>query len=202
LYVADLRLQLLEPERYPYLYKCLYGVLMLLPQSSAFAALKNRLNSVSNIGLLHAGPRALLSAPSVPPSTHERSAAARIRWVELLDKFKNVQERARRSQRFSQRQFDQDANGIELKQSSLAAALSAAATADQPGMKGKALPDVPRSGIGGGGGMGTPVPGSRGNLAQDNVRAKGPSPTPPGHKSRSGLGNLSRLGIGSRKPKH
>lgn len=53
----DLRLQLLEPEKYPYLYKCLYGVLMLLPQSSAFAALKNRLNSVSNIGLLHASPR-------------------------------------------------------------------------------------------------------------------------------------------------
>lgn len=53
----DLRLQLLEPERYPYLYKCLYGVLMLLPQSSAFAALKNRLNSVSSIGLIHTGPR-------------------------------------------------------------------------------------------------------------------------------------------------
>lgn len=55
--LPDLRLQLLEPERYPYLYKCLYGVLMLLPQSSAFAALKNRLNSVSNIALLHPGPR-------------------------------------------------------------------------------------------------------------------------------------------------
>lgn len=54
---ADLRLQLLEPEKYPYLYKCLYGVLMLLPQSSAFAALKNRLNSVNNIGFLHSGPR-------------------------------------------------------------------------------------------------------------------------------------------------
>src|SRR3954451_2376177 len=54
---TDLRLQLLEPEKYPYLYKCLYGVLMLLPQSSAFAALKNRLNSVSNIGFLHSGPR-------------------------------------------------------------------------------------------------------------------------------------------------
>uniref|UniRef100_A0A093X8U3 Vacuole morphology and inheritance protein 14 n=1 Tax=Talaromyces marneffei PM1 TaxID=1077442 RepID=A0A093X8U3_TALMA len=51
-----LRLQLLEPDKYPHLYKCLYGVLMLLPQSSAFAALKNRLNSVSNIGLLQ-GPR-------------------------------------------------------------------------------------------------------------------------------------------------
>jgi hypothetical protein len=50
---TDLRLQLLEPDRYPYLYKCLYGLLMLLPQSSAFGALKNRLNSVSAIGLLH-----------------------------------------------------------------------------------------------------------------------------------------------------
>lgn len=53
----DLRLQLLEPEKYPYLYKCMYGILMLLPQSSAFAALKNRLNSVSSIGYLHTAPR-------------------------------------------------------------------------------------------------------------------------------------------------
>lgn len=52
-----LRLQLLEPERYPHLYKCMYGLLMLLPQSSAFAALKNRLNSVSAIGYLHIAPR-------------------------------------------------------------------------------------------------------------------------------------------------
>ncbi|KAJ3168387.1 hypothetical protein HDU87_001186 [Geranomyces variabilis] len=44
-----LRLQLLEPERYPYLFKCLYGILMLLPQSSAFATLRNRLNSVSSM---------------------------------------------------------------------------------------------------------------------------------------------------------
>jgi vacuole morphology and inheritance protein 14 len=53
----DLRLQLLEPEKYPYLYKCMYGILMLLPQSSAFAALKNRLNSVSSIGYLHVAPK-------------------------------------------------------------------------------------------------------------------------------------------------
>lgn len=53
----DLRLQLLEPEKYPYLYKCMYGILMLLPQSSAFAALKNRLNSVSSIGFLQVVPR-------------------------------------------------------------------------------------------------------------------------------------------------
>ncbi|PON21889.1 DNA repair and recombination protein RAD54 and RAD54-like protein [Trichoderma gamsii] len=52
-----LRLQLLEPEKYPFLYKCMYGILMLLPQSSAFAALKNRLNSVSSIGYLQIAPR-------------------------------------------------------------------------------------------------------------------------------------------------
>lgn len=58
---SDLRLQLLEPEKYPHLYKCLYGLLMLLPQSSAFAALKNRLNSVSAIGYLHIAPRTYVS---------------------------------------------------------------------------------------------------------------------------------------------
>lgn len=53
---THLRLQLLEPEKYPYLYKCLYGILMLLPQSSAFATLRNRLNSVSSIGYIHVPP--------------------------------------------------------------------------------------------------------------------------------------------------
>ncbi|KAI9797994.1 MAG: hypothetical protein M1833_005050 [Piccolia ochrophora] len=100
-----LRLQLLEPERYPYLYKCLYGVLMLLPQSSAFAALKNRLNSVSAIGYLHIAPRP--PAPGPTPS-YDRPARLKaspggrddstIKWSELLDKFKSVQERSRRQQ--------------------------------------------------------------------------------------------------------
>lgn len=43
-----LRLQLLEPDQNPYLFKCLYGLLMLLPQSSAFLTLKNRLNAVDS----------------------------------------------------------------------------------------------------------------------------------------------------------
>ncbi|KAK3950225.1 armadillo-type protein [Pseudoneurospora amorphoporcata] len=156
-----LRLQLLEPEKYPHLYKCLYGLLMLLPQSSAFAALKNRLNSVSSIGYLHIAPRpyvnsatgngvsgggahlshsrhgsvaeALAGSPSSTPlpsptrkstsglDTHmllTRSTATTpsvstfdrpnrlkgrddsiIRWTELLEKFRSVQERARRLQR-------------------------------------------------------------------------------------------------------
>ncbi|KAI0431251.1 vacuolar protein 14 C-terminal Fig4p binding-domain-containing protein [Xylaria sp. FL1042] len=151
-----LRLQLLEPEKYPYLYKCLYGLLMLLPQSSAFAALKNRLNSVSSIGFLHTGSRPYVyprittsistSLGSGSPShsrqgwvaeavTAIKSQSPRkrvhdthcfpfssvtapgtsgydrpnrlgkgredgiIRWDQLLEKFRSVQERARRAQR-------------------------------------------------------------------------------------------------------
>lgn len=137
---------------------------MLLPQSSAFAALKNRLNSVSAIGYLHianyssssAGTRQtyvssqvfnihsrqrsrendpLASVPATPSSTSStsflsasgipnasgfdrttgtgsassvvssferpnrlkaREEIGGIRWMELLDKFKTTQERARR----------------------------------------------------------------------------------------------------------
>jgi vacuole morphology and inheritance protein 14 len=55
--LQDLRLQLLEPERYPYLFKCLYGLLMLLPQSTAFVSLRNRLNAVNSAGFLHIAPK-------------------------------------------------------------------------------------------------------------------------------------------------
>lgn len=56
-----LRLQLLEPERHPHLLKTLYGLLMLLPQSSAFATLRNRLNAVSALGYLHVGANARMA---------------------------------------------------------------------------------------------------------------------------------------------
>lgn len=123
---------------------------MLLPQSSAFAALKNRLNSVSSIGFLHPGPRPYVSSSAIPgngPSSHSRQGSVVeavssfqsqtprrsiheahnlpistvatsstsgydrpnrlgkgredgiIRWDQLLDKFKSVQEKARRAQR-------------------------------------------------------------------------------------------------------
>ncbi|KAI0475186.1 vacuole morphology and inheritance protein [Xylariaceae sp. FL0804] len=99
-----LRLQLLEPEKYPYLYKCLYGLLMLLPQSSAFAALKNRLNSVSSIGFLHVGSRPSVTTPSAsaydrPNRLGKGREEGIIRWEQLLEKFRTVQERARRAQR-------------------------------------------------------------------------------------------------------
>ncbi|EFA83986.1 hypothetical protein PPL_03059 [Heterostelium album PN500] len=48
----SLRLQLLEPEKYPSLFKLLYGILMILPQSSAFETLKSRLTCISSLGVL------------------------------------------------------------------------------------------------------------------------------------------------------
>lgn len=195
-----LRLQLLEPESYPYLYKCLYGVLMLLPQSSAFAALKNRLNSVSNIGLLHTGPRLSTMVSASGSSTYDRSSGSRlkreentIRWVELLDKFKAVQEKARRAQRANQRPFDTEGI-IGFQNHSLAAALSAT---DQARNKERAnLPDTPRTGLGpsGLGPEGRRSPADGGNQ-------KGGSILGGAHRHKSSLPNLGRLGIGSRKSK-
>ncbi|CDH10949.1 probable Vacuole morphology and inheritance protein 14 [Zygosaccharomyces bailii ISA1307] len=43
-----LRLQLLEQQKYPFLHKSLYGILMILPQSKAFEILEKRLSSVNN----------------------------------------------------------------------------------------------------------------------------------------------------------
>ncbi|KAF1816158.1 ARM repeat-containing protein [Eremomyces bilateralis CBS 781.70] len=132
-----LRLQLLEPERYPHLYKCLYGLLMLLPQSSAFYALKNRLNSVSAIGYLHIAPRTYvshnhhsrqksntdsvvtLSAPPTPATSNfDRPNRLKtrddpVRWMDLLEKFKATQERGRKAQRMQGLEDDGLAQGSQ-----------------------------------------------------------------------------------------
>jgi vacuole morphology and inheritance protein 14 len=97
---------------------------MLLPQSSAFAALKNRLNSVSAIGYLHIAPRTYVpqsntlnhlrqkssevgtsSAPQGPsasgferPNRLKAKEEGSVKWAELLDRFKATQEKARRTQ--------------------------------------------------------------------------------------------------------
>ncbi|CAG8506780.1 429_t:CDS:10 [Ambispora gerdemannii] len=96
-----LRLQLLEPEKHPHLFKCLYGVLMLLPQSSAFATLRNRLNSVSSMGFLH-----LIPKTNPPPDTKSRSSKTAavvkedgIKWQELLIHFRAVQAKHEKSRK-------------------------------------------------------------------------------------------------------
>lgn len=192
---TDLRIQLLEPERYPHLYKCLYGLLMLLPQSSAFAALKNRLNSVSAIGYLHIAPRTYvpssnfnhlrqkssesgsISTQQGPPvSSFERPNRLKareeggVKWVELLDKFKTMQERARRSQRQANLGEDFSASPIQEKE--------------------KLPTDAPPKNTG-------LRPGSAASVGR-------PIPTqqPSGHKPKSSLTNFGRFGgVPGRKKK-
>ncbi|PGH04363.1 vacuole morphology and inheritance protein 14 [Blastomyces parvus] len=199
-----LRLQLLEPEKYPYLYKCLYGVLMLLPQSSAFAALKNRLNSVSNIGLLQPAARGMSTNTPGISSSYERpggrlKSREDIRWGDLLEKFKSVQEKSRRSGRSSSRQLDSD--GSSTPHSSIAAAVAAATAADQSGNKEKGAVDAHRlsvpGGVGAGNGLGIGHATRPGFATNEGAAVAQKAP-----KSRSTLGNFGRLsGIGQRKSK-
>ncbi|EKM59273.1 uncharacterized protein PHACADRAFT_113764 [Phanerochaete carnosa HHB-10118-sp] len=91
-----LRLQLLEPEKYPHLYKCLYGLLMLLPQSSAFMSLRNRLNAVNSAGFLHIAPKSNVSNVS---ATRSKLGREDIKWSELLSHFRNVQNKHEKTRR-------------------------------------------------------------------------------------------------------
>ncbi|KIJ57093.1 hypothetical protein M422DRAFT_218953 [Sphaerobolus stellatus SS14] len=90
-----LRLQLLEPEKYPYLFKCLYGLLMLLPQSSAFMSLRNRLSAVSSMGFLHIAPKGGLSTAA----TRSKLSREEIKWQDLLSHFRTVQMRHEKARR-------------------------------------------------------------------------------------------------------
>lgn len=47
-----LRLQLLDPDKYPFLFKCLFGLLMVLPQTEGFTDLKNRLHAITSLGTM------------------------------------------------------------------------------------------------------------------------------------------------------
>ncbi|KXN92318.1 hypothetical protein AN958_08549 [Leucoagaricus sp. SymC.cos] len=90
-----IRLQLLEPEKHPHLFKCLYGILMLLPQSSAFVSLRNRLNAVNSAGFLHIAPK----STSNVVSTRSRIGREEIKWQELLTHFRSVQLRHEKARR-------------------------------------------------------------------------------------------------------
>ncbi|WFD36670.1 hypothetical protein MCUN1_003557 [Malassezia cuniculi] len=93
---TPLRLQLLEPDANPYLFKCLYGILMLLPQSSAFATLRNRLNAVNGLGYLQAVGRTSYGGTTQTP---RKIGAGEIKWPELQTHFRQVQLRHERARR-------------------------------------------------------------------------------------------------------
>jgi vacuole morphology and inheritance protein 14 len=83
---------------------------MLLPQSSAFITLKNRLNAISAIGYAHSAPRlATSAAPSTSSfatpgevgrpnrlKSRDDGPGAAIRWQDLFEKFRATQERQRK----------------------------------------------------------------------------------------------------------
>lgn len=80
-----LRLQLLDVENHPYLIRALYGLLMLLPQSSAFQLLSHRLQCVPNPQLMRSGH----AEPA--PLSSPKSDSGRIDYTELLQHFEKVQ---------------------------------------------------------------------------------------------------------------
>ncbi|KAF2147451.1 uncharacterized protein K452DRAFT_304280 [Aplosporella prunicola CBS 121167] len=188
-----LRLQLLEPEKYPHLYKCLYGLLMLLPQSSAFAALKNRLNSVSAIGYLHIAPRTA-PTPTVAssferPNRLKSRDEGTIKWVELLDKFKQVQERARRAQRNALLGIDGSADAAN----DVAAAAAAVPDKERRAASGRQT--------GSGGGLQQQRPNSASSLTRP-AGSPGAMVGGQGHqKSKSSLSQLGRFAGGVRAGK-
>lgn len=73
---APLRMHLLQPARHHYLYKTLYGLLMVLPQSKAFTVLQTRLGSVS----------AFAQLPS-PAFTASKRNKNEVDWQVLLRDF-------------------------------------------------------------------------------------------------------------------
>ena len=52
----DLRLQILDPLEHPFLIRSLFGVLMLLPQSSTFTILHQRLSCIPALSILNTAP--------------------------------------------------------------------------------------------------------------------------------------------------
>ncbi|KAI5962612.1 uncharacterized protein KGF55_003688 [Candida pseudojiufengensis] len=119
---VKLRLQLLEPENYPFLYKTLYGILMILPQSSTFMSLRNRLTTIgfyqvpgpSTSSLIPSMANFNLNTSTGTP-THQNSVSGgattikgsvtnqlslrRKRTYEMLEKFVNVSNYYEQSQR-------------------------------------------------------------------------------------------------------
>lgn len=92
-----LRLQLLEPDKHPHLFKTLYGILMIMPQSSTFTTLRNRLSTVAPFHALNNHTGMSLNMPVttpglVPTSTNAQLSTKRKRVHELADKFSKVNE--------------------------------------------------------------------------------------------------------------
>ncbi|KAJ6538479.1 vacuolar protein 14 C-terminal Fig4p binding-domain-containing protein [Mycena vulgaris] len=121
---------LLEPERYPYLFKCLYGLLMLLPQSSAFVSLRNRLNAVNSAGFLHIAPKSSVGSLN----TRSKIGRDEIKWQELLLHFRSIQSKHEKSRR----------QALGTDASAFSSGLSDSEKEDRPGRSSGSRPGIRR----------------------------------------------------------
>lgn len=93
---TSLRMQLLEHDKYPYLYKCLYGILMVLPQSKAFHILDNRLSSVGRLASQTVRNSPYSSSTSSPGGNSSSQCSLhsvtqrRLQYQDLIEYFKQV----------------------------------------------------------------------------------------------------------------
>ncbi|KAG1764479.1 hypothetical protein EV702DRAFT_1215443 [Suillus placidus] len=70
---------------------------MLLPQSTAFVSLRNRLNAVNSAGFLHIAPKA---TPN-PIASRSKLGRDEIKWQELLNHFRALQSKHEKARRLS-----------------------------------------------------------------------------------------------------
>lgn len=89
---AKLRLDLLDPITNINLFKCLYGLLMLLPQSNSFKILQNRLHAISSITNLPLNKDTDTSNTKTKPETIINGIDENYN-IKLLDYFNECQER-------------------------------------------------------------------------------------------------------------
>jgi vacuole morphology and inheritance protein 14 len=147
---------LLEPDRYPFLYRALYAYLMLLPQSTAFSSLRGRLSAVNALGYQHVLPRTSPASTSSTTANGPTPSVLRprkpddggIKWTDLLAHFRTVQtkhERARKMSIHHPGQLLTFSPPPEPQQLESAAPLSRTARRKTTGGGGTATPKLPSS---------------------------------------------------------
>ncbi|XP_038070107.1 protein VAC14 homolog [Patiria miniata] len=104
-----LRLQLLDTERNQHLVKSLYGLLMLLPQSTAFTTLQRRLACIPNLLQI---PKDQRKIPGLIPE--KRPSIRSINWEEMLAHFMKIQAEHNKTKRLRLRSTDDQLQSLKI----------------------------------------------------------------------------------------
>jgi vacuole morphology and inheritance protein 14 len=93
---APMRLQLLEPRKYPYLFQALFALLMILPQSTAFGTLQRRLSCVNSGQVLDLATFATTASVLSKKAEAGGSGTSVLDFTELQGRFLAIQEKQMR----------------------------------------------------------------------------------------------------------